>query len=150
FRWATTTSIPRGFRARRILIGSIAVPSYSPGIGNEVTIKMRIFGRLHPSSTPWLLRGNGSRHFSRFSSFLGGSPASTKDQLGAIQGFFSFSRKGLRRHETTGVRMSPGGSGVAGIGLAGRAESNLPILRPRRKRWESVGRSVAYVYPSTR
>ena len=25
-----------------ILIGSIAVPSYSPGIGNEVTIKMRI------------------------------------------------------------------------------------------------------------
>ena len=38
-RWATTTSTPRGLRARRILIGSIAVPSYSPGIGNDVTIK---------------------------------------------------------------------------------------------------------------
>src|SRR5947208_2499508 len=41
-RCATTTSTPRGLRARRILIGSIAVPSYSPGIGNDVTIRTRI------------------------------------------------------------------------------------------------------------
>ena len=37
-----TTSTPRFFNARRILIGSIAVPSYSPGIGKDVTIKTRI------------------------------------------------------------------------------------------------------------
>ena len=41
-RCASTTSTPRAFSARRILIGSIAVPSYSPGIGKDVTIKMRI------------------------------------------------------------------------------------------------------------
>jgi hypothetical protein len=29
-------------RARKILIGNIVEPSYSPGIGNEVTIKTRI------------------------------------------------------------------------------------------------------------
>ena len=43
-RCATTTSTPRAFKARRILIGSIAVPSYSPGIGNEVAINTRIAG----------------------------------------------------------------------------------------------------------
>ena len=33
-----------------ILIGSIAVPSNSPGIGNDVTIKMRIDGSIHCES----------------------------------------------------------------------------------------------------
>src|SRR3984957_4598334 len=41
-KYAIATSTPRVFRARMILIGSIAVPSNSPGIGNEVTINTRI------------------------------------------------------------------------------------------------------------
>ena len=55
---ATTTSTPRGLRARRILIGSIAVPSYSPGIGNDVTIKTRIVAGsiLHGSSSHSMAR----------------------------------------------------------------------------------------------
>ena len=46
FRWARATSTPpRFFKARRILIGSIAVPSYSPGTGNDVTISTRMAGK---------------------------------------------------------------------------------------------------------
>ena len=43
-----------------ILIGSIAVPSYSPGIGNEVTIKTRMKGSIQRRETvPAACQHNG-------------------------------------------------------------------------------------------
>src|SRR4051812_18941655 len=65
FRCASTTSTPLAFRARRILIGSIAVPSYSPGTGNDVTSRMRIAG---------LLPVTGRRGLSIVSPMMAGEP----------------------------------------------------------------------------
>ncbi len=42
-RCARIGSTPRVLSARRILIGNIAVPSYSPGTGNEVANNTRKF-----------------------------------------------------------------------------------------------------------